>query len=61
MRSHIPLLQIYIYTHNPLFNESFNVDEIEDYTRPWFAWCNSLFGGLIAHIIHTDLELLDAI
>ena len=44
-----------------LLHESFNVDEIEDYTRPWFAWCNSLFGGLIAHIIHTDLELLDAI
>jgi meiotically up-regulated gene 157 (Mug157) protein len=44
-----------------LLHEAFNVDDIEDYTRPWFAWCNSLFGGLIAHIIHTDLELLDAI
>lgn len=44
-----------------LLHESFNVDDATDYTRPWFAWCNSLFGGLIARLVNEQPELLDRI
>jgi meiotically up-regulated gene 157 (Mug157) protein len=33
-----------------LMHESFNKDNVNDYTRPWFAWANSLFGGLILKV-----------
>ena len=28
-------------------HESFHQDDVTRYTRPWFAWANSLFGELI--------------
>ncbi len=31
----------------PFMHESFQADNPTDYTRPWFAWCNSLFGELV--------------
>jgi len=34
-------------------HEGFNSDDPENYTRPWFAWANSLFGELI--LINQDL------
>lgn len=30
-----------------LMHESFNVNDVTDFTRPWFAWVNSLFGSFI--------------
>lgn len=33
-----------------LMHESFNKDEPEDYTRPWFAWANSLFAELMIRL-----------
>ena len=44
-----------------LLHESFNADDVNDYTRPWFAWCNSLFGALISTLIKERPALLDQI
>jgi len=32
-------------------HESFHPDEPEDFTRPWFAWANSLFGELLVTLM----------
>lgn len=44
-----------------LLHESFNIDNANDYTRPWFAWCNSLFGGLILRLVQERAEILKLI
>lgn len=33
-------------------HESFNVDDPSDFTRPWFAWQNTLFGELIIKLLN---------
>lgn len=33
-----------------LMHESFNKDDAEDFTRPWFAWANSLFAELLIRL-----------
>lgn len=33
-----------------LVHESINVNNIKDYTRPWFAWANSVFAQTILKI-----------
>jgi meiotically up-regulated gene 157 (Mug157) protein len=39
-------------THNGTFfmHESFWLNNSGNYSRPWFAWANSLFGELILHL-----------
>ena len=33
-----------------LVHESINVTNIEDYTRPWFSWANSVFAQTILKV-----------
>ena len=43
-------------------HESFNVDNPADFTRPWFAWQNTLFGELIIHLVDSGkLDLLNSL
>lgn len=39
-------------------HESFHKDDPAKFTRSWFAWANTLFGELIAHLYHTDIALI---
>ena len=39
-------------------HESFNKDDAGDFTRPWFAWANSLFGELILTLADTKPHLV---
>ena len=36
-----------------LLHESFFVDDPRQFTRPWFAWVNGLFGDLVNRLIDT--------
>ncbi|MGI6222370.1 MAG: glycoside hydrolase family 125 protein [Prevotella sp.] len=43
-------------------HESFFKDDADNFTRPWFAWQNTLFGELIIHLINEGkLDLLNSI
>ena len=43
-------------------HESFNVDAPFDFTRPWFAWQNTLFGELIIKLVNEGkLDLLNSL
>lgn len=39
-------------------HESFDADNPAKFTRPWFAWANTLFGELIVTLAHSRPELL---
>jgi meiotically up-regulated gene 157 (Mug157) protein len=39
-------------------HESFDQDDPKKFTRPWFAWANSLFGELILNLVETRPALL---
>ncbi len=43
-------------------HESFHVDDPTNFTRPWFAWANTLFGELILKLIDEGkLDLINSI
>jgi meiotically up-regulated gene 157 (Mug157) protein len=42
-------------------HESFDPDDPAKYTRPWFAWCNSLFGELIVKLADSQPAILRAV
>ena len=39
-------------------HESFSKDDAKNYTRPWFAWANTLFGELILNVHQNHPRLL---
>ena len=39
-------------------HESYNKDDVQNFTRPWFAWANTLFGELIATLAANKPQLL---
>ena len=41
-----------------LMHESFNKDDPADFTRPWFAWANALFGELILKLARERPHLI---
>ena len=40
-----------------LMHESFNKNDATNFTRPWFAWSNSLFAELLIRIAEGKIEL----
>ena len=43
-------------------HESFHKDDAANFTRPWFAWQNSLFGELLLKLVDEGkLDLLNSI
>jgi len=43
-------------------HESFNKDDAADFTRPWFAWQNTLFGELIVKLVDNGkIDLLNSL
>ena len=49
----VDCLQMLLDTDNGtgFIHESFHKDDASNYTRPWFAWQNSLFGELVLKLI----------
>eukprot|EP00605_Chrysophyceae_sp_TOSAG23-4_P000619 GSChrysophyteH1.ASY1.ANO1.698.1 assembled CDS len=41
-----------------LMHESFNVNNSSDFTRPWFAWANGLFGEMLLQLVNTKPHLV---
>ena len=39
-------------------HESFHLDNVNSYTRPWFAWANSLFGDMLIDLMKRYPELI---
>jgi meiotically up-regulated gene 157 (Mug157) protein len=40
-------------------HESFDANDPSNYTRPWFAWCNSLFGELLVRVAASHPSILE--
>jgi hypothetical protein len=45
-------------TETGFMHESFNAQNPREYTRGWFAWCNSLFGELILRVASDHPSIL---
>lgn len=50
-----------VHAASGLMHESFDPDKPQDFSRPWFAWCNSLFGELIDNLAERRPDLLKAL
>lgn len=50
------IIQILLKTDDEtcFMHEGFHVDNPKEYTRPWFAWANSLFGELIYKLVEEN-------
>jgi hypothetical protein len=44
-----------------LMHESFSAESVGSYSRPWFAWANSLFGELVFKLEKTRPHLLQGL
>jgi meiotically up-regulated gene 157 (Mug157) protein len=42
-------------------HESFDAHDPTKFTRPWFAWCNSLFGELVVRVATSHPAVLERI
>ena len=42
-------------------HESFDAHDPSKFTRPWFAWCNSLFGELVVRISQSHPQVLQRV
>jgi hypothetical protein len=40
-------------------HESFDASDPRKYTRPWFAWCNSLFGEFVVRVANSHPDILE--
>jgi len=40
-------------------HEGFHKDDPKKFTRPWFAWANTIFGELVLKVFHERPRLLD--
>ena len=56
-------VRMLINTHagTGFMHETFHKDDCMNYTRPWFAWANTLFGELIVKIYNEKKYLLETI
>jgi len=52
-------LLVKAHTATGLLHESFHVDDPADFTRPWFAWANTLFGELIIKLLAERPHLVE--
>lgn len=43
---------------NGYMHESYFQDSVNSYTRPWFAWANSLFGDMLIDVMDRYPEIL---
>jgi meiotically up-regulated gene 157 (Mug157) protein len=56
----VTCLRMLLRTHagTGFMHESFDPDDPAKYSRAWFAWCNSLFGSLVARLADAKPALL---
>lgn len=47
--------------HTDFMHESFHDNNPADFTRPWFAWANTLFGELVLYLAAHKPQLLKAV
>lgn len=62
-REILSCLRMLMATHagTGLMHESFDPDRPDDFSRSWFAWCNSMFGELIVNLAERKPGLLKAV